>query len=129
MHVDLGDRVEIGPLVDGSYCWVAPSSEPMVTRGPLVPDKLDVWYVAVMGIGSQGHFLGVVGWYPVRQFLEKADAVGLHDMLLNGKVEWHEAIEVPIVDGQRQLIHKRIELVESNVPTVADLHKGRRGLR
>ncbi len=34
-----------------------------------------------------------------------------------------------IVDGRRQLIHKTLRLVGSNVPTVADLHRGRRTLR
>jgi len=129
MHVDMADRVEIGPMVDGSYCWVAPSSEPCVTRGPLIPDKLDVWYIAVMGVGSRGRFQGTVGWYPVRQFLDKADAMALHNMLLKGEVEWHEAVEVPIADGKRRLINHAIPLVGSNVPTVADLHQGRRGLR
>jgi len=70
-----------------------------------------------------------VGWYPVRQFLDKADAMALHNMLLKGEVEWHEAVEVPIADGKRRLINHAIPLVGSNVPTVADLHRGRRGLR
>src|ERR1700676_1296733 len=104
MHVDMEERVEIGPLVDGSYCWVAPDSEPMVTRTGLVPGKLDLWYLAVMGIGSKGHFFGVAGWYPVRQFMEKEDAVALHDMILKGDVKWSEAIEVKIANGRREII-------------------------
>lgn len=126
MHVDMEDRVEIGPLIDGSYCFVAPTSEPIVTRGPLIPNKLDVWYLAVMGIGSRGRFSGIAGTYPVRQFLDKADAVALHNMLLTDQVKWQEAIEVPIEDGKRKLIHKRTLLTGSNVPSVTDLHRGRR---
>lgn len=125
MIVDMGERVEIGPNVDGSYCWVAPDSEPIVCQGPKLPNKLDVWYVATAGIGSQGYFHGVAGLYPVRQFLEKADAVALHDMILRGDVKWQEAIEVPIVNGRRGLIHKHKLLTPSNVPSVADLHRGR----
>jgi len=55
--------------------------------------------------------------------------MALHNMLLKGEVEWHEAVEVPIADGKRRLINHAIPLVGSNVPTVADLHRGRRGLR
>lgn len=128
MHVDLGDRVTIGPNVDGSFCWVAPDSEPIVTRGQEIPGKLDLWYLATVGIGCQGKFMGVVGLYPVRSFLDKADAVALHDMLKLGSVKWEEAIEVPIVDGKRRLVHVRRPLIGSNVPSIADLHKGRRGL-
>lgn len=128
MYVDMGERVEIGPNCDTSYCFVAPDSEPIVTQGKKIPNKLDLWYLAVMGIGSRFMFSGVVGLYPIRSFLDKADAVALHDMLKRGEVKWEEAIEVPIVDGKRQLIHKRKPLVGSNVPSIADLHKGRRGL-
>lgn len=126
MMVDMHDRVEIGPNVDGSYCFVAPDSEPIVTRGKEIPGKLDLWYLAVVGIGSRGQFYGIVGEYPVRSFMDKADAVALHNMILADQVKWNEAIEVPITDGWRGLIHKRKLLVGSNVPSIADLHKGRR---
>lgn len=128
MLIDMGERIEIGPNYDGSHCFVAPDSEPVVTQGPAIPGKLDLWYVATAGIGCRGKFSGVVGLYPVRAFLEKADAVALHDMLKRGEVKWEEAIEVPIVNGRRQLIHKRKLLTGSNVPSIADLHKGRRTL-
>ena len=128
MMIDIEDRVEIGPNYDGSFCFIAPDSEPIVTRGPALPGKLDLWYVSVIGIGSRGKFLTVVGEYPVRSFLDKADAVALHDMLMRGEVKWEEAIEVPITNGRRQLLHKRKLLVGSNVPSIADLHRGRRGL-
>lgn len=129
MNIDMGERIELGPLVDGSYCFVAPDSEPIVTRGPLLPNKLDVWYLAAAAIGSRGRFLGLSGIFPVRQFLDKDDAVALHDMILQGEVKWSEVVEVPIANGRRQLIHKRKLLVGSNVPSVADLHKGRRFMR
>ena len=125
MMIDMEDRVEIGPNCDGSYCFVAPDSEPVVTRGPSIPGKLDLWYLAVMGIGSRGKFSGVVGLYPVRSFVESADAVALHDMLKRGDVLWREAIEVRIVDGRRALIGQPKLLVGSDVPSIADLHKGR----
>lgn len=129
MHVDLGDRVEIGPNADGSFCYVAPDSLPIVTRGPVIQDKLDLWFVATAGIGSKGGFTGVVGIYPVRQFLDKADAIALHDMILCGDVKWSEAIEVRIANGRREIIGTPKLLVGSNVPSIADLHQGRRGLR
>lgn len=125
MFVDMQDAIEIGPLVDGSYCFVAPDSEPLVTRGPVIPNKIDVWYVAVFGLGSRGHFHMVQGWYPVRQFHEKADAVALHDMLKRKEIGWVDAIEVVIADGKRGLIGTPKLLTGSNVPSIADLHKGR----
>ena len=127
--LDLREAIEIGPLVDGSYCFVAPDSEPIVTRGPLVPNKLDVWYLAVVAVGSRGHFYGVTGTFPARQFLDKTDAVALHDMILSGAVKWQDAIEVPITSGKRGLLGRQKLLVGESIPSVADLHRGRRGLR
>ena len=96
------EPIELGPLADGSYCFIHPTAKPLVTQG----DKGDDWYVAVVGMGTRGKMLGIDGWYPVRGFKTKEDAVCLHDMLLSGSVLWKDATEVPIRDGKRSLIHQ-----------------------
>lgn len=126
MLVDMRDRVRVGPMTDGLYCYCAPDSEPIVTKGPLVEGKLDLWYLAVVGIGASRENEGVVGPWPVRSFMDKEDAVALHDMIKRGEVKWQDAVEVKIVDGKRGLIGTPKLLTGSNVPTIAELHRRRR---
>jgi len=94
--------IEIGPLIDGVYCFIAPKAKPLVTQGGDFTDER--WYVAVVGFGTRGKQRGVSGWFPVRAFDHKEDAVCLHDMLLSGVCQWQDATTVPIKDGKRGLI-------------------------
>ena len=93
--------IEIGPLVGGAYCFIAPKAKPLVSRGPEGED----WYLSVVGMGTRGKLRGIAGWFPVRKFAEKADAVCLHDMLEAGTCRWLDATEVPIRDGKRKIIY------------------------
>lgn len=100
--IDMREQpVEIGPLVGDLYCFIHPKAKPLVTQGPTG----ERWYVAVVGFGTRGKMRGIDGWYPVRGFTTKEDAVCLHDLLESGVVQWKDATEVPITDGKRSLIH------------------------
>jgi hypothetical protein len=100
--LDMRERpIEIGPNHDGSYCFIHPHSEPIVTQGP----EGEEWYVAVLGYGTRGKARHVTGEFPVRAFATKEDAVCLMSLLSSGTVRWQDAREVPIKDGKRGLIH------------------------
>ena len=92
--------VVIGPTVDGTVIALSPKSEPLVTQAT----GDDIWYIAVYAFGVEGTSKGITGWFPVRGFKDKADAVCLHDMLVEGQCEWTDVVHMKILNGQRRRI-------------------------
>lgn len=79
---------------DGDILRVDPNVEPLVQ--PMLSGMLQVWTLEAYGTMLANGKADDTRYHVVREFARKEDAVMLHDLLMQGKISWRQALRTII---------------------------------